>query len=175
MARRRVSSQPLGRGARLRKVWCRISQTGLNVGAIQAALLTCSLAESGLADATLLRSRGEFLLTAVPNSANDETMVGVGIIVVNQSAADAGGVSLPGPINDDNSDAWLYHRFIPMDGTILTAADPQAIGTNFRFEVDSKAMRRVATDQAVVFMIEHDVSTFASVTISGGISFLFGT
>ncbi len=175
MARRRFGSQQLGRGARLRKIWCRVVANGVNATAVQAAYLSCAVAESGLADATVLRSRGEFLITAVPDAANDEAVLGIGIIIVNQTALDIGGTALPGPIADANSDAWLYHSFVPLDGTTLTAADPQAIGVNVRVPVDSKAMRRVAADQAVVFMIELNQATFASVTIIGGIAFLFGT
>ncbi len=176
MAFRSRIARPTGRGAKLRKTWCRAFTTsGIELTVTQQEVVNCGITEGSALDATVLRSRGWAFLVAVPNAADDEEVIGLGLVVVNEAAQGVGGASLPGPIADINSDAWLWHALIPMDGSTLTAADPQAIGTNRYVEIDSKAMRRVAADQTVVLVGERSQSSFASVSVLAGMSTLFGT
>ena len=167
---------PASRATRLSKQWCRSHQTAtVALTTTQVGLTSCTLAETTLHDATILRTRGEILITGTPDAASDVDMVGLGIVVVSATAFGVGGASLPGPLADSNADFWLWHKFVPLDALTLTAGDPQSITTNVRIEVDSKAMRRISTDQTVVLMAELANGNFASVDIISGMAWLFGS
>ena len=140
--------------------------------ATQAAIANIAAGE-GLGPATLLRSRGNLLVVAVPDSANDVDTVGLGLIVVHSNALTAGGASLPGPIKDEGAD-WLWHQYVPVDAIDAAVAVGDNIGTVIRVEVDSKAMRRIPSDHAVVLMGELATAQMASVGVLGGVRFLLG-
>ena len=135
------------RATRLSKVWSNIvpfAPTGLS--GVQAILGSFALIEGALQDATVLRCRGNLFVTAVPDAATDSDTVGLGICVVTEAAAAVGGTSVPGPINDQGYDGWLWHQYVPLDALLLTAVDPQAITTNVRVEIDAKGMRKLPQD-----------------------------
>jgi len=164
------------RATRLSKVWTAIpiiAPTGLS--GTQAVMGSLTLGETALQDATVLRCRGNLLITAVPDAATDSDTVGLGICVVTAAAIAVGGTSIPGPINDLGFDGWLWHQFVPLDAVSLTAADEQAITLNVRVEIDAKAMRRMPQDHGVVLMAESNTGLFSSVQVSGGMRILLGT
>jgi len=166
----------VSRATRLSKTWCRVHQSSNVILTVtQAAIMSCDVLEGALIAPTVLRSRGDYLIVAAPNAGSDIEVVGLGICIVNQSALDVGGLSLPGPIADQNSDVWLWHQFVPLDAAGATTVDPLSLTAIKRGVIDSKAMRRLAPDQAVVFMAELETGAMATVDILAGIAFLFGT
>ena len=88
--------------------------------------------------------------------------------MVSDEAAAVGGSSVPGPIANPSAD-WLFHLFVPLQAE--TASTPQGRATAY-FEIDSKAMRRVKSDETVVFVHEISTGAFASVLASGGVRVL---
>ena len=167
-----------GRGTRMRKTWFGSLSggdgTAITITAVQAAILNVTHLEADIHDVTILRSRGGLFVTATPNAASDADVVGLGLIVVHTNALTVGGASLPGPINDIGAD-WLWHQFVPLDAISATSADGQSVGLNVRVEVDSKAMRRLQTDHAVVLMAELATGQMTTITVNGGIRFLLGS
>jgi len=146
-------------------------QSGLTT--TQAGLVSISIAENAPRE-TLLRSRGNVLLSATPDAATDSDMVGLGLIVVHSNAVAVGGTALPGPLNDMGAD-WLWHQFVPLNAGGDTALDDPSFGQYTRYiEIDSRAMRRVPPDHEVVLMGELSVGDFASVIFQAGIRLLFG-
>ncbi len=178
MARRRGGfSRPLGRGARLRKSWCRANSgaVGVALTTTQQALMSCTILEGSIGDGTVLRTRGDYMLIGTPDAATDSDIVGLGICVVNASALAIGGTSLPGPIADIDSDVWLWHAMIPIDAGNDTAREFEGLGAyTFRGVIDSKGMRKIAPDQAVVVIGELATGTLAGISYFGGVQFLFG-
>ena len=164
------------RGTRMRKTW----QTGGSFGATvitaaQIILSAVSNVEGSGLDFTVLRTRGQFLVTGIPDGAADEEVVGLGICVVTLAALAAGGTAMPGPINAAGSDAWLWHTFVPLDSMGLTGESPTGWGSSIvRIEVDSKGMRKLPEGYAVALVGETFGAEFASVEVAGGIRFLFG-
>ena len=129
---------------------------------------------SGL-DFTLMRSRGQLLVTGAPNAAGDAEIVGLGLIVVSAAALAVGGSSVPGPILDQGAD-WLWHHYVPMNAEGATAESVSGYGfIGWQVIVDAKAMRRVPPDHAVALIGELDQGSFANVQVTGGIRFLLGT
>ncbi len=159
------------------------SWVGVSTGAVpvvitetQALVMSIGIAESSVRE-TLLRSRGQLNLMANPDTATDEGVVALGIIVVHSNAASIGGTSLPGPSRDPGAD-WLWHRYVPLLNTFGASSPANAWGSllSDRIEVDSKAMRRVPPDHTVALIVEGSsgVSNFALVEVSGGLRMLFG-
>ena len=113
-------------------------------------------AESAL---TIVRTRGQMLVTIVDNSGVRQIMQGaMGIILVSSDAFSAGIGSLPGPISDDQNDWYVWAPFTlsTLDGT----ADDQAISQTVRVDFDSRGMRKSKFGDvaAIVLEIESDVA-----------------
>ena len=171
MARGRTS----GRGNRLAKTWSRFGFSGVAVSGAQSILGSVTFTTGSGLEATILRSRGQCLLACTPNAVADVEVIGLGIIVVSESAFAAGAASLPGPIADISSDSWLYHSLHGFDAVAATAGDGQSITLNERVEIDSKAMRRLPEGNVVVFMAEALVGSMVDVAATGGLAILLGT
>ncbi len=171
-----MARQTRGRGARLRKSW--EASLGFDQAAIsttQAELGGFTIGEGTIGDTTVLRVRGNILVAASPNAAADSDILGLGLIVVTESARTAGGAALPGPLNDVGNDGWFWHQFVPLDAVILTAGIAELGGTVVRVEIDAKAMRRVPTDYAVVLVAELQTGDMGSVNVTGQFRILFGS
>ena len=167
----------MGRAVRnkMRKTWFG-STTGtvISLSAQQIEIMSIGVGAASLHGVTLLRSRGELLVSGSPDAATDITVVGLGLIVVSEAAQSQGGLSIPGPINDVDAD-WLWHKFVPLDAVSATAVDFDNTFASVRVELDSKAMRRVPTDSTVILVGEANTSTFPALTVIGGMRLLFGT
>ena len=122
---------------------------------------------------TVLRTRGHLQVWGTPDAADDAAVIGLGLIVVQESAATVGGVSIPGPFDDLDAD-WLWHRFVMLRVNEVTADSDTALGLWQEIEVDSKAMRTVKRDQVVILVGETRSQTLAGVEVQGGIRALSG-
>ncbi len=108
---------------------------------------------------TIVRTRGA--ISVIPQtSAADVDIVGAfGIGVVSTEAFTAGIASVPEPFSDADWGGWYVWRsfssrfeFLDATGTILPA---------FNFEVDSKAMRKVASNETLVMVAEAQVGAYS--------------
>jgi len=165
------------RATRLRKTWVGGIIDNVVLTTTQVALQSVAIAEGAIADTTVLRCRGNLLFTALPDAGGDTDVVGVGLVVVTENALGIGGTSLPGPINDPSSDAWLWHTFVPLDafGATTEGAAQLVNSTQARVEIDAKAMRKLPEAYGCVLVAELATGDFASVNVSGGIRFLLGS
>ena len=119
---------------------------------------------------TLMRCRGNILVKGTPDAVGDDAVIGFGLIVVSDNAAAVGGVSVPGPINDPDA-PWVWHQYVPLDAgsTGLLGDD---IGSVVRFEVDSKAQRKIGINETLALIVEASLADYATVRTTGGIRFL---
>ena len=164
--------RPLGRGARLNKGWCSFTFDKTALTATQLGIIACVVAEGG-GDSTVLRSLGDILVIATPDAATDDDTCALGLIVVQNSAFAANGVALPGPINDIDAD-WLWWEAVPVAASLATSGIDNARNLIHRVKINSKGMRRMATDQSLVLMGELKTAEMAAVTVNGGMRILFG-
>ena len=164
-----------GRGGRLRKTWSSMSVLSPTaITTTQSILGSMTVAAGGGIEATILRCRGQLLCSAVPDAGTDQAMLALGLMVITSSALAVGGVSVPGPIEDVDSDSWLWHRYVPFDA-IAAASGIDRLGSLVeRVEIDAKAMRRVPEDSALALVGQIDTSLFVNVTVSGGMRVLLG-
>ena len=104
---------------------------------------------------TVVRTRGELLITLITaTSALDGMRGAFGIGIASLAAFTAGIGSVPTPLTEETDENWLYHQYF----TIITIAGGEQWGnsgsTVFRTMVDSKAMRKVGAGIVVYAAIE---------------------
>ena len=156
------------------KSWIGVTVNDIDVSSVTQVLLGSVVHSEGTGfTSTVLRTRGQLLLMGDPTAVTDTDVIGLGLIVVQENARIAGGVSLPGPIKDIGAD-WFWHQLVSMDGAgSVSELGPWGAQTRL-IEIDSKAMRRWPEDSDVVLVAEALSGDFASIQATGGIRLLHG-
>ena len=136
--------------------------TAWSVGSGGTGALSLSASGSSLVGAgvqptleglTIVRTRGELLLELrAATAAGDGFNGAFGIGLAHTPAFDAGIGSLPTPLDEDDGEMWLYHRYFAVVAPVAFAATGFAptLGAALRIEVDSKAMRKFP-DETTLF------------------------
>ena len=108
----------------------------------------------GLAPATLIRSRGVFVVMSDQNDLNETQIGAVGFAVVDERARSAGIASLPRPVSEMTDDEffWIHGFGEEFTHNSSVGFDPH-LGTTI--EVDSRAMRKITDDDALVVTVEN--------------------
>ncbi len=115
---------------------------------------------SGMMAPTVVRTRGEVAIRPSDGVIVDLEVVGAfGLCVVSDQAAAAGIASIPVPFTDAQWDGWFvwrsFHYVQEAAGTVANLVQ------NFRtLEVDSKAMRKVNTNETVCMVAESQSGAF---------------
>jgi len=140
-------------GRQRRKTAWGVGPGGTTATAISSssAVLVGAGAASTLEGSTVVRIRGELLLTLnTAITALDAFRGAFGIGIVQNPAFTAGINSVPSPITEEDDENWLYHRYFA-----LVAPTNEFVGNTFaRIEIDSKAMRKFDSDRILYGAIE---------------------
>jgi len=122
----------------------------LVVGTSQVLQIITEATMESFPTPTIVRSRGRLTATAdISSTPGGVAVVAVGLIATTQAAIAASGVQ--SPLTDIGSD-WLWY-----DSLTVGASAADVIGeevTIDRISVDSKAMRKVGLNQALVLVAE---------------------
>ena len=102
---------------------------------------------------TIVRMRGGGFVHLDAGAALDSMEVGLGLIVVPEEVAIAGVASAPTPLTDLDA-PWLWVEVFQLGPAVSGTDDGGDISRNFRFEIDSKAMRKFRTDEELLFVAE---------------------
>ncbi len=113
-----------------------------------------------LQSSTLIRTRGLLSVHFDPTTIADILQFGVGLGVYSDDAFVVGQTAMPGPLSDAGFD-WVWHKIVTFGPTFTATEDGTNILHNLWVDVDSKAMRKVKTNQSVAFIVE-------AVVLSGG-------
>ena len=135
----------------------------ITVGTAQAATIVTEAILEGHPNPTIVRIRGELLCSA-DAGASDLSFgeVIVGMMLVDDKALAAGIASLQTPATDIGSD-WIYWDCFTIGSGASGSVELSDIATN-RHVVDSKAMRKVGSNQALIMVVE--VNTCEGTTIA---------
>lgn len=107
---------------------------------------------------TVVRSRGFISIRPEAENADLEVTGAFGIGVVSAEAFTAGVASIPEPFSDGDWGGWLVWQPFGFNFEFQSG-----IGLHFpdwRFEVDSKAMRRLSPSEALVCVAESQSGAF---------------
>ena len=103
---------------------------------------------------TIVRIRGlldMFLTTATANGSGFVGAFGIGIVT--DAAFAVGITAVPTPLTEIEWEGWMYHQFISVHGPAGTTAFP-AISAGSQIVVDTKAMRKIGSDEVLMAVIE---------------------
>ncbi len=164
-----------GSRSNMRYSWSTSTFDQVAASTTQAVFGIVSLDEGILHEATLMRTRGAFLVTAIADAVADSDVLALGLAVIPLTSALVGGASVPGPISDGGAGYWLWHEFIGLDAVSLSAGDPNARSVIYRGVIDAKAMRKMPPDSALVFVAQLLTGDFVSVSLTGGFRALLGS
>ena len=153
MATRRGSYQ--ARGSRRQTSWDEgPGGTGITQLSSVGSVFLGSVAQALVDGLTIVRLRGSFaayLETAAAVGQGYQGAIGLG--VVSENAFGVGITAVPTPITDSTWDGWLYHRFFGVHRSLAATGAGEG-SSQIRFEVDSKAMRKIPESDALIAVVE---------------------
>ena len=103
---------------------------------------------------TIVRTRGSVWIKTDQVANSEQPFGGFGFAVVGEEARAAGAGSLPGPILDEDSGQWFVHGFFAQALVVVSQTSIHHDGF-VRTDFDSKAMRKVEENEAIVVMLEN--------------------
>ena len=140
------------------------SNVAAGAKAIAVLVPTATLADVG--PGTVVRTRGEVRIFSDQQIATENQIGAFGMGFVNEVAGALGITGLPGPASQCAWGGWFVHQFFSQQMLFATAAGLED-NRGERYQIDSKAMRKFAADENLVFMIEN----FGSTGLEFGVSF----
>ena len=154
MARPRHFPRTNSRSARLTQ-WIGPADQGYVTVASTTAVIIASTTFSD--PLTIMRTRG--MISVKSNVDTDVTITGaVGMAIVQNEALVAGVNSLPEPFSDADWGGWFVWRTFAIDQKVLSVSS--IFQAQYNFEVDSKAMRKVTSNESLVVIAESQLGTF---------------
>ncbi len=149
MAHRRTRSFGRTVGSKRQTEWISLAFSNIASSAVGSTLYGIGFTPvvSGL---TLIRLRGELIVSSLLNAATDAMQMATGVMLVSEEAFAAGVASIPSPITDIDDD-WLWHQWHSVQSGTLGAPGQ---GTEYRFPIDNKAMRRFPGGKVLVAVTE---------------------
>ena len=159
MARRRsFGGGRFSRGERRLTQWGGLAAQGfVNVAAAGATLLSSITFE---APGTLVRARGRISLALQAYSADLEVVGAFGMGMVSREALDIGVTALPEPFTDADWGGWMVWQPFALRFEFLDGTGTVGGLTDWSLEIDSKAMRKVEANTALVFVAESFAGAF---------------
>ena len=157
------------RGGRQRRetLWFGVfsTLTTLGVGSTAVLLTVLNAAALALRPFTIIRSRGELWIRSDQVGVAEDQSAAYAQAVVSEQASAIGVTAVPTPITDSSSDLFFVYQVMKSAQGIASGTSVGLRGT--RYEVDSKAMRKVEEGEDVVQVIESDIAgVTAGVTIA---------
>ena len=144
MTTRRSGGRYQTRGVRRTTDWGVGPQEASNTAIITSSTILWSGGTSPAGNFTLVRTRGwvNYYLLAV-SAQFDGFQIASGIYMMTEDAFNVGVTACLDPIDDANSDMWIWHSFADLRGVDATFANGvNASAVVVRQEIDSKAMRK---------------------------------
>ena len=134
------------------KSWLGLPSISLSIA---SAATTLGGALSFTGPGTILRCRGEMLITLDGVTAGEDTIVTVALGIVSTDAFNAGGGSVPDPGGDADY-PWLYWKSTPLTLEHIDTGSTQfsELSASVRFEVDTKAMRKFKPNETLCWVVQ---------------------
>ncbi len=108
---------------------------------------------------TIVRIRAQiaFWLEVVTTIGDGFASAAFGMCVVNENAFGVGLTAIPDPIGDSGWDGWMvYQALAPIMGFSVTESENTGIISQFRMDIDSKAMRKFKESDVLVGVLSVD-------------------
>ena len=99
---------------------------------------------------TIVRIRGVVELLLDSGVSGDGYAGALGIGLVTGDAFAVGITAVPTPLDDEDWDGWMWHKFFSLHNPTATAGQEGAL----RFEIDTRAMRKFGEGMIVIAVAE---------------------
>ena len=141
-------------------------------GAVSSFVIVSEAILENIPLPTVIRTRGEFVVRASAIGASGaQAIFSMGLIIQSARSIAAGVGGMPVPFGGIGSD-WFVHRMIPMQVEMVANEDSNQ--HNVRFEIDSKAMRKVDNNQGIVIVFQNTaVASTVTFEVVGALRLLF--
>ena len=154
MARRvfqsRLSRQPQRRHTQ----WFRSPDISAAVTLQAATSVLDTIFDPGTQPLTIVRTRGNIWVATDQAAASESWLGAIGFAVVSESAASVGITGIPTPITDKDSDLWYVHEYFAGGFSFQSGTGTQTQRYT-RFQFDSKAMRKIGSEERSVTVVEN--------------------
>ena len=155
MARSRVVTR--SRGVKRHGEWTgSVVVDGSTALPASAVLLDQVFTPTGAGE-TVIRTRGLFGYQSDQTAATENQNGAVGIGLVSAQAVSVGVTAVPHPATDADWNGWLWHSYFANTLQVATAVGFENITQ--RIVIDSKAMRKLGTDERIVLVVENSSSS----------------
>ncbi len=128
--------------------------TGVTTVVANGKTLLSSSAGLLISNFTIVRTRGILCIGSDQTGATEDQVGAFGVGIVSEQARAAGAASIPGPVSEAIWDGWFVHQFM-----INRFVNVTGVGVDANFvktiEIDSKAMRKVDSNDDLVLMVEN--------------------
>ncbi len=115
--------------------------------------------QAGAPGLTIMRTRGHIAVMTDQAAAAQEDQIGaVGFAVASDQAVAVGVGSLPTPYTDQDSELWFAFQYFVNRTRIDSASVHSPSGLQI-FPFDSKAMRKMATGETLIVVVENGAAT----------------
>ena len=159
MARRIInrSFAPVPQSLRRKTEWIASADTTGNIAlGANSVILDQSFSQAqnqAIGPFTIVRTRGILWVGTDQIAANEQPFGAMGMMVVREPARVAGIGSLPTPITDEFDDGFFVYQY--WGNMFELNAGASAVVHFDRYEFDSKAQRKVNSDDAIVVTLEN--------------------
>jgi len=158
---RRFSQQIVaGRGrspARRSTAWSSSAVVTSLTAVPAASIILTQILIPTITEQTITRVRGMLTVKSDQQAASENQLGAFGMAVVEEPAATVGVTAVPQPITDAASEAWFVWFAIAQN--FIIATNGATLGV--QYVIDSKAMRKVNSEQRVVIVLENASATHA--------------
>ena len=164
----RGSVAVVGRGPRRATEWLASADQAAVVLAGNAARLDQAFSQAqiqALGPFTVVRVRGAIYSRSDQTASTENAFGAVGFMVVREQARVAGIASLPTPIAEEFDDGFFVHQFFDAGIQVATGTQVGNISLPRMLEFDSKAQRKVSSDDAIVVTVENGDASGLAVLI----------
>ena len=148
---RRVTGRPFVRGQKRLTAWSGLAAQGYIAVADAGATLVSSIQFED--PGTIVRARGRISLQPQSFEANDNFVGAFGMGVVSNEARAVGVTAIPEPFTDADWGGWMVWQPFAFHND-FTASTQSSFPANVDIVIDSKAMRKVEPNSALVFVVE---------------------
>jgi len=127
--------------------------TNTVISASSKVIVGSGVASVSEAFLTVVRIRGNLQIILTAHNTDADGYTGAfGIGKVTDDAFSIGATAMPGPVTDADWGGWQYHQFINVHApdAALFGADAAQV----RNEVDTKAMRKLESNEVIFAMVE---------------------
>ena len=153
MARRRSFTGPRLQRSQRRKQWIGpADQSGVAVASGASVIISGFAPDDAfMLQPTLIRSRGSLFVSGVSTADVSATGAFGGCIVSDEAFA-AGTLSIPRPFDDSDWNGWFVWQAVNWKFEFISGVGALMYGATY--EIDSKAMRKMGTNETLVFIYE---------------------